>query len=206
VIVAQRITRLMLLAGGVVLPTLAEAAASFLAPGRTLTPGQRLGLQQAAHALAEGREQPVRFCVRAAEICGEHGGAAASLLDERLSNELPPQPGMPSVLSDPALTCEMRLVSDYPAVWLLPALGRSGLAGAFSAAEISYVADLGGFSGLFDTLIAHRVISPGHTLWVDYHSPRTSEALRKGVDAAIFVDARRLRRDLALWRLVPLPT
>ena len=64
---------------------------------------------------------------------------------------------------------------------------------------------LGGFSGLLDTLIAHRVISPGHTLWVDHHSPRTSEALRKGVDAAIFVDARRLRRDLALWLLMPLP-
>ena len=104
-------------------------------------------MQQAAHALAEGREQPAQFCVRAAEICGEHGEAAASLLDEKLANELPPQPGMRSLLSDPALTCEMRLVSDYPAVWLLPALARSGLAAAFPAAEISYVADLGGFSG-----------------------------------------------------------
>jgi len=203
--VAQRITRLMLLAGGVVLPTLAEAAASFLVPGRTLTPGQRLGLQQVAHALAEGREQPAQFCVRAAEICGERGGTAASLLDERLSKELPPQPGMPSLLSDPALTCEMRLVSDYPAVWLLPALARSGLARVFPAAEISFVADLGGFAGMFDALIARRVILPGNTLWVDYHSPRTSEALRKGIDAAIFVDARRLRRDLGLWRLAPLP-
>jgi len=203
--VAQRITQLMLLAGGVVLPTLAQAAAFFLVPGRTLTPGQRLGLQQAALALAEGREQPAQFCVRAAEICGEHGRAAASRLDEKLANELPPQPGMPSLLTDPTLACEMRLTSDYPAVWLLPALARSGLAGAFSAAEISYVADSGGFSGLFENLIAHRVISPGRTLWVDYHSPRTSEALRKGVDAAIFVDARRLRRDLALWRLMPLP-
>ena len=202
---AQRITRLMLLAGGVVLPTLAEAAAFFLVRDRTLAPGQRLGLQQAALALAEGREQPVQFCVRAAEICGEHGEAAVSLLYEKLASELPPQPGIPSLLSDPTLVCEMRLASDYPAIWLLPALSRSGLAGAFSAAEISYVADLGGFSGLFDTLIAHRVISPGHTLWVDYHSPRTSEALRKGMDATIFVDARRLRRDLALWRLMPLP-
>jgi hypothetical protein len=195
----------MLLTGGVVLPALAEAAASFLAPGRTLTPGQRLGLQQAAHALAEGREQPAQFCVRAAEICGEHGEAAALLLDERLSNELPPRPGMPSLLSDPALTCEKRLVSDYPAVWLLPALARSGLARVFSAAEISYVADLGGFAGMFDALIARRVILPGNTLWVDYHSPRTSEVLRKGIDAAIFVDARRLRRDVGLWRLAPLP-
>ena len=121
------------------------------------------------------------------------------------ANELPLQPGMPLLLSDPALTCEMRLVSDYPSVWLLPALARSGLAGVFPAAEISYVADLGGFSGMFDALIARRVILPGNTLWVDYHSPRTSEALRKGIDAAIFVDARRLRRDFGLWRLAPLP-
>jgi hypothetical protein len=203
--VAQRITRLMLLAGGVLLPTLAEAAASFLALDRTLTPGQRLGLHQAAHALAEGREQPAQFCVRAAEICGAHGEAAASSLYEKLTDDLSPQPGMQSLLTDPTLVCEMHLTSDYPAVWLLPALARSGLAGVFSAAEISYVADLGGFAGLFDNLIAHRLISPGHTLWIDYHSPRTSAALRQGVDAAIFVDARRLRRDLALWRLMPLP-
>jgi hypothetical protein len=55
-----------------------------------------------------------------------------------------------------------------------------------------------------DALIAAGVVLPGHTLWIDAHSPRTSEALRKGVDADIFVDARRLRRDLALWRLMPL--
>ena len=203
--VAQRITQLMLLADGVVLPTLAEAAAFFLVPDRTLTPGQRLGLQQAALALAEGRAAPAQFCVRAAEICGEHGEPAASLLYAKLTNELSPQPGMPSLLSDPMLTCEMRLVSAYPAVWLLPALARSGLAHCFLADEISYVADLGGFARVLDALIAAGVAMPGHTLWVDYHSPRTSEALRKGVDAAIFVDARRLRRDLALWRLMPLP-
>ena len=67
------------------------------------------------------------------------------------------------------------------------------------------MADLGGFAGVLDVLIAAEAILPGHTLWVDAHSPRTSAALRKGVDAAIFVDTRRLRRDLALWRLMPLP-
>ena len=112
---------------------------------------------------------------------------------------------MLSLLSDPALACEMRLVSDYPAVWLLPALARSGLASAFSAAEISTWPTWGDFQGCLTPSSHSGVISPGHTLWVDYHSPRTSEALRKGVDATIFVDARRLRRDLALWRLMPLP-
>jgi len=113
---------------------------------------------------------------------------------------------MPDLIAELALTLEVRLVSDYPSVWLLPALARSGLAGYFPAAEISYVADLGGSAGILGALIATRVILPGHTLWVDGHSPRTSEALRKGVAADIFVDARRLRRDLSLWRLVPFPT
>ncbi len=48
------------------------------------------------------------------------------------------------------------------------------------------------------------MIVPGQTLWVDAHSPRTSAALRKGIDAAIFEDAWRLRRDLGMWDLLPL--
>jgi hypothetical protein len=192
------------MAGGVVLPPLPGAAASFLAPGRELPPAQRRALLEAALALAGGREQSAGFCARAAAICGELGEPAAAQLHERLANELTPLAGIPALLSDPALTCELRLVSDYPAEWLLPALARSGLARIFPAGEIAYVADLGGFPGLFDALVERRVIVPGRTLWVDAHSPRTSAALRKGIDAAIFEDARRLRRDLGMWRLLPL--
>ncbi len=111
---------------------------------------------------------------------------------------------MPALLSDPALTCELCLVSDYPAEWLLPALTRGGLARIFPACKIAYVADLGGFSGLLDALVERGVIMPGQTLWVDAHSPHTSAALRKGIDAAIFEDAWRLRRDLGMWGLLPL--
>ena len=167
-------------------------------------PGQRRALLEAALALAGGREQPAGFSARAAAICGEPGETAAAQLQERLTNELAPLAGMPALLLDPALTCELRLVSDYPAEWLLPALARSGLARIFPADEIAYVADLGGFSGMFDALVERGVIVPGRTLWVDAHSPRTSAALRKGIDAAIFEDARRLRRDLGMWRLLPL--
>ena len=203
-IVAPRITRLTLMAGGVVLPSLPEAAASFLAPGRELPAGQRRALLEASLPLADGREPPARFCARAAAICGALGETAAAQLDERLADELTPLAGIPALLLDPALTCELRLVSDYPAEWLLPALKRSGLARIFPAGEIAYVADLGGFLGLFDALVERRVIVPGQTLWVDAHSPHTSAALRKGIDAAIFEDARRFRRDLGMWRLIPL--
>ncbi len=48
--------------------------------------------------------------------------------------------------------------------------------GTFSAEPItSYVArQLAGFSSPFDSSSSHtHTTSPGHTLWVDYHSPRT---------------------------------
>jgi hypothetical protein len=183
------------------LPTLAEVTASFLAPGQKLTVTERLSLQEAARMLAAGQEDAGQFCSRAAGAAGER----STMLCASLAAGVDALPGMPDLIAEMAQTCEVRLVSDYPAVWLLPALARSGLAHCFSAAGISYVADLGGFAGILDALVTIGVISPGHTLWVDAHSPRTSEALRKGVDANIFVDARRLRRDLALWRLMPLP-
>ena len=114
------------------------------------------------------------------------------------------EPGMVSLIEEVALGSEVCLVSDYPAAWLLPALARNGLASHFPADKLFYIADLGGYATLFERLEAVGVIMPGHTLWVDAHSPRTSEALRRGIDAAIYVDARRLRRDLGLWRLVSL--
>jgi hypothetical protein len=202
--VANRITRLVFWAGGVVLPTLPEVTASFLAPGRPATLAERSGLQEAAHALASGQDDPGQYCARAAGAFGEPGATHSTPLYERLTAGVDALPGMPDLIAETALTLEVRLVADYPAVWLLPALARNGLKHCFPADEISYVADLGGFAGALDDLIAAGVILPGHTLWVDAHSPRTSQALRKGVDANIFVDARRLRRDLALWRLMPL--
>ncbi len=200
---AQRITRLVFMAGGVVLPTLAEAATALLAPDHTLRPEQLLDLQAAACALADGRNRSEEFCARAAGICARE--AAAGLLDERLAERLVAQPGMPDLIAKLAEALEVRLVSDYPPGWLLPALARSELARCFPAAEIAYTMDLGGLAGLFDALVADRVLLPGQAIWVDAHSARTSAALRRGIDAAIFVDARRLRRDLGLWRLLPFP-
>jgi hypothetical protein len=192
------------MAGGVVLPSLLEATASLLAPRVELPPALRRALLNAALACAEGREHLNQFCIDAVAICGERSGTAAERLHERLARELMPLEGIPALLSDPALTCELRLISDYPAEWLLPALTRGRLARIFPAGEIAYVAALGGFPGLLDALVERRVIVPDQTLWVDAHSPRTSAALRKGIDAIIFEDARRLRRDLGMWRLLPL--
>jgi hypothetical protein len=197
---------LVVVAGGVVFPALAEVAGAYLAAGRELSPSRRGGLLNAARALAEGQISAAQFCTQAVEACGAPGEATADRLHEHLAHELTPLAGIAPLIADVAQSHEVRLVADYPAAWLLPALQRCGLAGCFAEAEVCYVADLGGFAGLFDALVTNRVIVPGHTLWVDSRPRRTSAALRMGVDATIFVDARRFRRDLALWRLMPLPT
>jgi hypothetical protein len=192
------------MAGGTVFVPVADATASYLDAGRGLTPVQRSGLQAAARALADGTTSARQFCVRAAEICGAPGEAAAARLDEHLAEGVAAEPGMVSLIEEVARGSEVCLVSDYSAAWLLPALARNGLASLFQADKLFYIADLGGLAALFERLVAEGAAIPGHTLWVDAHSPRTSEALRKGIDAAIYVDARRLRRDLGLWRLVAL--
>jgi hypothetical protein len=110
---------------------------------------------------------------------------------------------MPEMIRELAGTSEISLASDYPREWLIPSLSRSGLTPYCHEHAIVYTAGLGGYTGLFERLVAAGAIIPGHTMWVDFHSRRTSEALSKGIDAAIFVDARRLRRDLGLWGLVP---
>ena len=199
---AHRIARLMFVAGGAVFPNVAEAAAAFLDAGQDVSPVQRMGLLEASAALAAGTSDARQFCASAAELCAAPSEAASQLY-ECLAERLDAHPGMSSLMGELARTSEVFLVSDYPRDWLMPALARSGLEPYCPADKITYTAGLGGYGGLFERLVAAGVILRGHTLWIDAHSRRTSEALRRGIDAAIFVDARRLRRDLGLWGLAP---
>jgi hypothetical protein len=54
------------------------------------------------------------------------------------------------------------------------------------------------------TMVETGVIMPGKSLWIDDHPIRTMLAVRRGIDASIFVDGDRLYRDLWLWGMVPL--
>ncbi len=196
-----RIQHLVFWAGGVVLTPPRQAVWEALAPGRTPDPRAAHGLHRLEQALADGSLSPEEFCRRAAEIAGV--AAPADALSRRLPEHITAVAGMPEVIAGLAGRSALSLASDYPRRWLEPALERAGLARLFGGERAWIVAEWGGFPRALEAWIEAGRIAPGRALWVDHHSLRTSAALRRGVDAAVFVHARQFYRDLGLWGLVP---
>jgi phosphoglycolate phosphatase-like HAD superfamily hydrolase len=197
---ACRIDALVFWADGVVVTPPGEAAWSVLAPGCRPDARARLGLHRLEEGLADGSLSPDEFCARAADL----GRASGAGLMERLSEQIAPIAGMPEVLEE--LACRrvaLSLVSAWPRQWLTPALKRCGLGPLFPEEQTWAAAGWGGFPQVLDALVESARIAPGRSLWVDAHSLRTTAALRRGIDAAVFVHARQFHRDLGLWGLVP---
>jgi phosphoglycolate phosphatase-like HAD superfamily hydrolase len=199
---ACRIESLVFWADGVVVTPPGEAAWALIAPGHTPDAKARLGLHRLEEGLADGALSPDEFCARAAEL----GMASGAGLMEGLSAQIAPISGMPEVLEVLASRrVALSLVSACPRQWLIPALRRCGLGPLFPEERVWATAEYGGFPQILDALIEGARIAPGRSLWVDHHSLRTRAALRRGIDAAVFVHARQFHRDLGLWGLVPFP-
>jgi hypothetical protein len=195
----NRIDHLLFWTGGVVLPRLSTLALAALPlKGRDLGLERRLiGFER---QLAGGACAPAEFCGLAASAAGAPDLAPA--LPQAMLAGAETLPGITGLLADLAPRFRLGLLSDYPRPWLETIMDGSGLARFFGPAEIYYTADRPG-ADLFTALTAEGVIRPGHSLWVDYDSPRAGIAIRRGIDAALCVDVRRLRRDLGLWSILP---
>jgi phosphoglycolate phosphatase-like HAD superfamily hydrolase len=202
---ACRINHLVFWADGILVTPPGQTAWAHIAPGCKPDARARLALHNLEQELADGRLPPAEFCVRALAL-GKSPLPITSLADG-LPEQIAPIPGMPEVLEE--LACRrymLSLASGYPRCWLMPALERCGLAHTFREDQVWIAAEWGGFPALLDALLERGGIVPGRSLWVDDHSLRTSAALRRGVDAAVFVHARQFYRDLGLWGLVPFPS
>ena len=200
-----RINHLVFWADGILLTPPGRAAWETLAPGRKPDAKARLELHHLEQGLADGALSPDEFCARAAAL-GKSSLSGAGLA-QQLIEQIAPIPGMPDVLEE--LACRrttLSLVSGCPRQWLMPALARSRLARSFPGDQVWIAAEWGGFPALLDGLLEGGRIVPGRSLWVDDHSLRTTAALRRGIDAAVFVHARQFYRDLGLWGLVPRET
>lgn len=113
------------------------------------------------------------------------------------------QPGMAQVLDELKDRFELWLVSDYSARHTTAVISQNGLSSWFDNGAVYVLPDdSASHQVLLQSLVAIRVITPGSSLWIDDHPARTMVAVRQGIDASIFVDARRLRRDLWLWGIV----
>ncbi len=199
---ACRINHLIFWADGVVVTPPGRTAWELVAPARAPDGKEQLELHRLEQGLADGTLSPDEFYVRA--IALGKGSPSGDGLMEKLPERIAPIPGMPDVLEE--LACRslgLSLVSGYPRQWLIPALKRCGLSREFPEEQVWIAAEHGGFPQILDVLLERGRIVPGRSLWVDHHSLRTAAALRRGVDAAVFVHARQFYRDLGLWGLMP---
>jgi hypothetical protein len=198
---ACRIDHLVFWAGGVAVTPVWRAGWDAICPGRRPGTEERVQLHRLEQGLAAGTLSPEDFCARAADLAG--GAVPVRDLMEKLPAQIAPIPGMADIFED--LACRrlaLSLISDYPRRWLIPALERSGLTRWFGQDQVWVAAEEGGFPALLDPLLQSGRLAAGRSLWVDHHSLRMSEVLRRGLDAAVFVHPRQFYRDLGLWGLV----
>ncbi len=192
----KTIQRYYFMAGGVILPRLsAQVIAVLEKQGNTLNERQRLALIDLEHALFNG--------VLAATDYFEGINAAAEprypLALEFFLQEIEVNAGVLSVADDLSQNSQCILLSDYPPDWLAVLDHRSGICTHFNRViTLQGTGCADDRATVLQHLYAAGELEAGSSLLVDANPFRTALAIRRGVDAIIYVDERRLRRELKL--------
>ena len=99
------------------------------------------------------------------------------------------------------------LFSQYSPEFLDLLSPRIQLNDVFPERNIKYSCSIGAVDlriDFYKKIIAEKWIIPGKSVWIDADPHRTSASIRSGIDTIIFVEPKRLRREIALRGLLPL--
>lgn len=113
------------------------------------------------------------------------------------------KPGMAEVLDALHHRLELWLVSSSLSQQVAAVISKNSLDRWFEDEAIYSLPEyISGHQALLQSLVEAGVIIPGKSLWIDHHPVRTMLAVRQGIDASVFVDSKRLYRDLGLWGII----
>ncbi len=110
------------------------------------------------------------------------------------------------ILEDLSGDFNLWLLADLPPSWVAEILEASHLNPLFPSErklDRSINDEARNYKDFIQRLIQIEELRPGSTLLVDQNARRSSIAIRLGLDVAIYVDPRRLRRDFGLWEIFP---
>jgi len=127
-------------------------------------------------------------------------------LKEMIVDNAPPILGIMDVLKELGEKKSLFMFSQYPPEMYDRIKTRLGLDKLIPEKNVFFTSGSGVQnlkSGIIERLIFNKWITPGKSIFIDNDSRRTSAAIRAGIDAIIFVDSRRLRREIALRGLLP---
>ena len=191
--------------GGVILPRIVSATIELLEKKsrHSLLNHQRFLLYEAEKDLAMGRMTPEAYLIQSCSLID--GLISPDNLCRELIEWMKVDTGALSTAMDLMQSSQVYLVSDYPRAWNQASQNQMKMISQFTANNVIYSAEMqleDPFSSVFEELTAGGVIEQGASLWVDAHPLRISAAIRSGMDAIIYVDERRLRRELNLRQLL----
>jgi FMN phosphatase YigB (HAD superfamily) len=193
---------------GVVVPHVWELTRDALsASGADCTPGLCFDLMDREAALTTGAMTPDNFCSQAVALAGVTLSPAR--LASRIQQGIAPLPGISGLIGTLTARYPLQLLSDFPREWLAPALARTGLAASFADDSIVMIADLDvddTHEALLKALVDAGLFTPGRSLLVADDPILTEAAIRAGLDAILFVDTPRFKRELSLIDLLPSPS
>jgi hypothetical protein len=202
-----RIEHLAFWLGGVVVSHMWELTRdTLIANGAECTPELCLALVDQEVVLTVGSITPEDFCTNAIELAGTE--LPSSCLKSQIQQRIGVMPGILPVIDALARRYPLHLVSDFPPRWLSVVLQSTALSTYFADDSIVMTSDLGldnvynAYNALPKALIDAGLLIPGKSLLVADDPILTESAIRSGLDAIIFVDASRLRRELVLLCLL----
>ena len=199
----RRINRLMFWFGGVLAPRVSNIIEDLLeSRGSSLSAPDRLSLRNLEKVLALGQVSQAEFC----QVVCDLSSSVLSTADisARLESGLPVSRDLPPLLDELAECCPLFILSDFPHDWLFSSFQEYDFSKHFPESSIRFTRDYRAesYPSLLSTLVQSDILHPGTTLLVDSTPERVHLTVRSGIDVAIFVDARRLRRDLVLWDIL----
>lgn len=192
---------------GVLAPSLTDLCARMLLgkPTPSVDVHMRIGLRTAAEQLALGQIDSGDFCRRAAHICGSDISPAGC--ESALRSVLHLREDVLAILHELPRTVTRWLLCGLPQEWVADAL-RSRLMDEVAPENMYFTVQtpLSRLTpDLFTAWTSDTGLPAGACMMVDAETPRAVEAVRHGLHAAIYVDAKRLRREFVLRRMLPPP-
>jgi len=111
--------------------------------------------------------------------------------------------GALSVVDELRKSYQVVLLCDYPPEWLLEIDRQTDLSARFNRVIYTRTMNCTDERALFfQQLQARGELVAGECVWVDANPFRTAIAIRQSIDAIIYVEERRLRRELRLRSLI----
>jgi hypothetical protein len=187
--------------GGVVLPRLAQLTIGALEGqcGRRLENKLRIAVYYQEKRLFMGQsgagEYLAAICALGVWLAGREA------LEVELLQRMQVKPGVLAVAGEMTKEGRVYLYANIPRPWLDQVGLLTGLFNYFDRQNVLNPSDLlprDDLEGFFAALKSRGHALPGRAMWLDANPLRTAAAIRCGIDALIYVDERRLRRELGL--------